>query len=202
MALTLALAMACRGDRPLDSFRRGEGQEGLASWYGPGFHGRQTANGERFDMHGRTAAHRTLPFGTRVRVVRLDDGRSVTVRINDRGPFVRGRIIDLSLGAAKKIGLNRDGVARVTLSVERWPEDMAPAVFAVQVGAFREQGNAQRLQERLERGWDHVHIVEYYDFYRVRVGAYTTEEAAQQASRRLAGELEDLGLVPFVTRDN
>jgi rare lipoprotein A len=91
---------------------------GLASYYGKKFHGRKTANGERFNMYALTAAHKRLPFGTRVRVTHLKNGRSVAVRINDRGPFVRGRIIDLSYGAAKKLGMVTLGVARVRIRVE------------------------------------------------------------------------------------
>lgn len=88
-----------------------------ASWYGPGFHGRRTANGERYDMHGLTAAHKTLPFGTKVRVTNVANGKSVVVRINDRGPFVRGRTIDLSRGAAQAVGMLGAGVAQVRLEV-------------------------------------------------------------------------------------
>ncbi len=90
---------------------------GKASWYGPGFHGRRTANGERFNQNAYTAAHRSLPFGTKVKVTNLHNGRSVTVRINDRGPFIRGRIIDLAAGAAKAIGLHSSGVAPVRIQV-------------------------------------------------------------------------------------
>ena len=96
-------------------------QMGDASWYGPGFHGRKTASGEVFDMHARTAAHRTLPFGTLVRVTRLDTGASTVVRINDRGPFKPGRVIDLSNGAARDIDMVRDGVVRVRIDVLRLP---------------------------------------------------------------------------------
>ena len=92
-------------------------QEGVASYYADQFHGRRTANGETFDMHAMTAAHRSLPFGTRVRVTNLDNGRSVVVRINDRGPFVEGRIIDLSYGAAGAVGMIGPGTARVRLEV-------------------------------------------------------------------------------------
>lgn len=90
---------------------------GAASWYGPGFHGRQTASGERFDQNAMTAAHRTLPFGTRLRVTNETNGRSVVVRVNDRGPFVGKRLIDLSRGAAERIGLIRKGIGRVRLEV-------------------------------------------------------------------------------------
>ena len=90
-------------------------QHGTASWYGPGFHGRRTANGETFDTHALTAAHRTLPFGTEVEVVNPRNGKSVVVRINDRGPYAHGRIIDLSLASAKALGLSESGTGGVTL---------------------------------------------------------------------------------------
>ncbi len=91
--------------------------EGIASWYGPGFHGRRTASGEIYNMYAYTAAHRTLPLGTYVRVINLENGKSVVVRINDRGPFKKGRIIDLSYAAAKKIGMLEKGTARVRLEI-------------------------------------------------------------------------------------
>lgn len=92
-------------------------QVGVASWYGGKFHGRQTASGERYDMHAMTAAHRTLPFGTRVRVTDLTTRRSVVVRINDRGPFIDGRIVDLSRRAAGRLGIIERGTAKVRLTV-------------------------------------------------------------------------------------
>ncbi len=94
--------------------------EGVASYYADEFHGRLTSNGETYDMHGLTAAHRTFPFGTMVRVTNLQNGRVVVVRINDRGPFVEGRIIDLSLGAAKAIKSIESGTVRVRLEVLEW----------------------------------------------------------------------------------
>lgn len=121
LPLALILLAACAGRHPPATGRPpapppgGLQLEGFASWYGRDFHGRRTASGERFDMHDLTAAHRTLPFGTRVRVTNLENGSSVKVRINDRGPFVEGRIIDLSYGAARKIGMVRAGVVRVRL---------------------------------------------------------------------------------------
>ncbi len=94
---------------------------GIASWYGPGFHGNLTANGETYDMHGVSAAHKTLPFGTVVRVIEFDTRRSIVVRINDRGPFVDGRIIDLSKGAAEELGIVDKGITKVGLRIVRWP---------------------------------------------------------------------------------
>ena len=106
---------------PAPPFKKSESlrefQRGIASWYGPGFHGRRTANGERFDMGAMTAAHKTLPFGTRVRVRSLVTGQEVDVRVNDRGPFIRGRIIDLSRSAAQALGLLQSGVKDVQLFV-------------------------------------------------------------------------------------
>lgn len=94
--------------------------EGLASYYAHGFHGKLTSNGETFDMNALTAAHRTLPFGTRILVTNLSNNKTVTVRVNDRGPFIDGRIIDLSMGAAKVIDLIQTGTAKVRLEVMQW----------------------------------------------------------------------------------
>ena len=94
---------------------------GIASWYGPGFDGNFTANGEVYDMNGISAAHKTLPFGTIVRVVEFSTGKSIIVRINDRGPFIEGRIIDLSKGAARKLGIIDKGITKVGLRIIRWP---------------------------------------------------------------------------------
>jgi rare lipoprotein A len=113
----LLLGSGCvRGPRPRFS---GGAQYGLASWYGEKFHGRPTASGETFDMYAYTAAHRNLPFGTRVRVTNEENGRSVVVRVNDRGPWVEGRIIDLSYAAAKELGMIEAGVVRIRLEVLR-----------------------------------------------------------------------------------
>jgi peptidoglycan lytic transglycosylase len=108
-----ALLAACH----TPEFGSGLPQVGLASWYGPHFQRKRTANGERFNMNGLTAAHRTLPFNAYVRVTNLANGRSVIVRINDRGPFVGDRIIDLSAKAARELGIEEDGVARVRLEL-------------------------------------------------------------------------------------
>jgi rare lipoprotein A len=101
-------------------------ETGIASWYGPGFDGNYTANGEIYDMNGVSAAHKTLPFDTVVRVVELSTGRSVVVRINDRGPFVEGRIIDLSKGAAAELGIIDKGITQVGLRILRWPSGERP----------------------------------------------------------------------------
>lgn len=111
--------------RSFEEARAGFRQVGLASWYGPGFHGRLTASGERFDQNELTAAHRKLPLGTEVRVTNLENGRSIVVQINDRGPYVEGRVIDLSKAAARRLGMVEDGVAKVR--VEATPQQLAMA---------------------------------------------------------------------------
>jgi rare lipoprotein A len=143
---------------------------GEASWYGPGFHGNQTASGEVYDMEAMTAAHKRLPFGTRVRVMNMDNGREIEVRINDRGPFARGRIIDLSRAAAREIGMLGSGTARVRISVleqttaarpttRRGPVDIPDGCFLVQVGAYRDAGNAAEMARRLRARGESVREV-------------------------------------------
>ena len=105
----------------IERVRAGYIETGIASWYGPGFHGRKTASGETFDMHGVSAAHKTLPLFSIVKVVNLENGREVTVRINDRGPFVGGRLIDLSYAAARKIGMINAGVVSAQVTVLQTP---------------------------------------------------------------------------------
>jgi rare lipoprotein A len=125
LGLTLALAAGCSASR--GGGGGGASQTGLASYYADKYQGRPTASGEPFDMHKMTAAHRTLPFGTVVRVMRADSGQSVTVRINDRGPFVNGRVIDLSQAAARKLGMIEAGVVGVRVDVLSSPAALARA---------------------------------------------------------------------------
>ncbi|GEP07664.1 septal ring lytic transglycosylase RlpA family protein [Methylobacterium oxalidis] len=114
LMLLAIVAITCATGACAEAGTTAPAQSGVASWYGPGFHGRRTANGERFNTHALTAAHRSLPFGTQVRVTNKSNGRSVVVRINDRGPFVGGRVIDLSNASARAIGVS--GVAKVSLA--------------------------------------------------------------------------------------
>ncbi len=129
-------------------------ETGVASWYGPGFHGRPTANGDIYDMNALTAAHPTLPMPSRVRVVNLENGRTVVLEVNDRGPFVKGRIIDVSQRAARDLGFLRQGTARVRVRVLDSPAFAAagPAHgIYVQAGSFASFSNARQLQARLSR---------------------------------------------------
>src|SRR5512145_2556121 len=120
---------------------------GYASWYGHPYHGRRTSNGETYDMNTMTAAHRTLPFDTVVKVSNLSNGKAVTVRINDRGPFVKDRIIDLSYLAAKQIDMVGPGTARVSLEILKSVPNPFP--LAIQVASFREEANARKLRTEL-----------------------------------------------------
>ena len=138
------LLLLCVAARPVSSWE----QTGLASWYGGEFHGRLTANGEVFDTHQMTAAHKRLPFGTLVDVTDLETGRTVRVRINDRGPFVEGRIIDLSYAAAAELDMVRRGTARVRLKVHEFDE--LKVTYDIQCGAFRNLENAAAMKTRLE----------------------------------------------------
>src|SRR4029077_522051 len=113
------------------------GETGMASWYGHPYHGRAAASGEIYDMEQMTAAHRTLPFGAQIRVHNLSNEKTVDVRITDRGPFIDGRIIDLSHAAARSIGMIGPGVAKVRLEMISAPAAVAPGYYGVQVGAFR-----------------------------------------------------------------
>lgn len=124
-------------------------ETGYASWYGGKFQGRQTASGEIFDTHKLTAAHKTLPFGTIVRVTNLDNGKEVKVRINDRGPFIEGRIIDLSMAAAQKIGLLGTGVGRVKIEVAEEDSASSKVRYSIQVASFQDKENAHNLRDTL-----------------------------------------------------
>lgn len=165
--------------------------EGIASYYGDPFDGRRAANGEIFDKHSMTAAHRTLPFNTRVRVHNLDNKRDVDVRINDRGPYVSGRIIDLSEEAGRRLGLAGPGTARVQLTVLYSPQESGVS-YAVQVGAFSNRANADSLRQRLLRRYQNVTVIPFNSvnglLYRVRVGAEPSPSRANLLARQLEGE--------------
>lgn len=189
-------------------------QRGLASWYGEPFHGRRTSNGEIYDMHGLSAAHKTLPFGTVVRVRNLDNQRSIDLRINDRGPFVHNRVIDLSYGAAKRLGVVGPGTARVELTAVAAPArargsgggapayepvDLYSGNFTFQVGAFRDQANAERFRDRLAGRFANVHIASFDRgdglYHRVRVGRAANLQEAERVETDLLREGFDVFIV-------
>jgi rare lipoprotein A len=171
--------------------RPGYQETGLASWYGHPYHGRPAANGEIYDMEKLVAAHRTLPFDTWVRVYDLDNDKSVEVRIIDRGPFVDGRIIDLSHAAAQAIALIGPGIARVRMEVIEVPEGAPAAVYVVQVGAFQDRGNAERVRSEMEARYGRARVVERKEnpgVWRVMVGHESTLEGANALRVRIRRE--------------
>lgn len=181
--------------------------EGIASYYAEPYHGRKTANGETFDTYKElTAAHRTLPFNTVVRVKNENNGREVRVRINDRGPFIDGRVIDLSLRAARDIDMVRAGVVPVRLTIlklgeaARRPGRSSQPVYAVQVGAFENPKAAENLKQQLEKKYPGVSVSYSGEktVYRVRIGREPDIGAAQ----KLASQLKKDDLQPFVVRVN
>ena len=193
-------------------------QYGKASWYGKKFHGRPTASGERFNMYKKSAAHKTLPIGTHVLVLNLANKKSSVVRVNDRGPFVKGRIIDLSYAAAKEIGLVGPGVVRVKIvalgkEVGRLQSDsgsrplvelrdMEKGEFTIQVGAFGDRENALTVADRLKVIFDYVHIAVDMDhdkktLYKVQVSRSKTLTQAGKIEKKL----EEMGFTKaFIVR--
>lgn len=182
---------------------RGFKQRGTASWYGDKFHGKRTSSGEVYNMYAMTAAHKTLPLGTYVKVRNLNNTRSIVVRINDRGPFVRGRIIDLSYKGANELGVVGPGTARVEVEAIGVPTGKATADgqrkfvpidyysgnFTFQVGAFGLRENAERLRLKLAQNYKNAHIASYFNgretLYRVRVGKCSDLDVATQYEKHL-----------------
>ena len=179
-------------------------QTGKASWYGKKFHGRKTSNGEIYNMYAMTAAHKTLPMNTWVSVHNLENNKKIVVRINDRGPFIYGRIIDLSYTGAKRLGVVGPGTAKVRVTalgqavsyskktkdpVSFKPINYYKGKFTVQVGAFKVRSNAENYRYRLSKAYKNAHIVKYVDdrgiFYRVRIGLFTHLIDAERFSEKL-----------------
>ena len=171
-------------------------ETGVASWYGPGFHGKTTSNGERYNQNAMTAAHKLLPFGTRLRVVNLENGRTTEVRVNDRGPFVDSRIIDLSRAAAKDLGMLGKGTARVRIvSLERsgepsifTPDGDMLGLFYVQIGSFRERPRAVNLADFMRTQGYGCRIARHdgNDLNFVQLGPYHSRSIAERTARSLS----------------
>lgn len=167
-------------------------ETGVASWYGPGFHGKPTASGEPYDQNAMTAAHRTLPLGTRVRVTNLDNNRSVQVRVNDRGPFVDNRIIDVSYAAAQQLNMVGPGTARVRVEVIASPAPMesirSVVVYTIQLGSFSSRETAEPLRDRVTATFGAAEIVEArvrgVTVYRVQTGSFTDRAKADDERMR------------------
>lgn len=164
-------------------------QYGVASWYGPDFHGKATSSGEIYDMYELTCAHNGFPLGTMVMVTNLENGRSIELKVNDRGPFVKERIIDLSYTAARILGIWEKGTAPVRV------EGLGPLIepnqpFTLQVGSFIDEENAQKIASLLRSGFEDVYVTTVetptQKHYRVRIGQFETREQALAAAEKLA----------------
>ncbi|NWF73432.1 MAG: septal ring lytic transglycosylase RlpA family protein [Nitrospirae bacterium] len=208
LVTTLAGALASCSSTPKPTYFPGYPvgfvEHGVASWYGPGFHGNKTANGERYDMHQMTAAHRTLPFGSIAVVRSINTGRQVTVRINDRGPFARGRVLDLSLAGARGLGMTGLGTDKIELRVVGYQGRAADmGTLRVQIGSFSDQQNAINLLERTRHLYSggRVQAVDLPEGrrYRVQVGQFSTETQAEAAASYFESSL---GLQAYVFRDD
>jgi rare lipoprotein A len=194
LLLLFLLAASCA--RPaIPPVSLGKGEVGWASWYGPGFHGRRTSSGEIYDMYQLTAAHRELPLGTWVMVTNLNNGRSVELRVNDRGPFVDDRILDVSYAAGRLLGMIGPGVVPVRVVVTRpvstdGREPFTLTVgFTVQVGSFAAEENARSLERTLRADFQDVEVVRRIvdgdTYYRVRVGNVSRRLEAEALAKRL-----------------
>jgi rare lipoprotein A len=175
----------------------GSTERGLASWYGPGFHGKQAANGEIYDQNQLTAAHRILPFETIVQVRNRDNGRRVEVRITDRGPFVRGRIIDLSYEAARQLEMLGPGVVPVEIRVVAGgPVNGRSSDFWVQAGAFRDADEAKAFHRQLRQEFPEAKLSSDGAWHRVRLGPFDKRKNAERTQKRL----ERRGIDAFLTQ--
>ncbi|MFB3885541.1 MAG: septal ring lytic transglycosylase RlpA family protein [Thermodesulfobacteriota bacterium] len=173
-------------------------QYGIASWYGDEFHGRPTSSGEIYDMYQLTCAHNTLPLGSSVMVTNLENGKSLELKVNDRGPFVKDRIIDLSYAAAKILDMWEKGTAYVKVEV------IGPLIeqiqrFTLQVGSFADETNAQNLADQLRKSFENVYVTTVetltQKYHRVRVGQFDTKESALS----MAEKLSQMGFKVLVT---
>jgi len=195
---SLLLLSSCTG---MKYFPSGNAQKGIASWYGEDFHGKLTSNQEIYNMYAMTAAHKTLPFGTYVRVTNLTNGKSVVVRINDRGPFVKGRIIDLSYSAAEKLGMSETGVAPVEIKVlKKFSPKKSSQRFSVQVGSFAEKKYAKSLKVKLQNRYNNVYISEHKTpatiYYRVRI-----RTRSMKSAQKIADNLNKKGYSAYVLEE-
>lgn len=198
----LLLLSSCASTPRIDYVPKAEGDYVVASWYGPKFNGRPTSSGERYDMYAMTAAHKTLKFGTELRVTNPDNNKSVIVTVNDRGPFIRGRDLDLSYGAAKEIGLTEKGVGRVRIEyvgrnmryAKRVPfiPNKDSGVLVIQIASFTDKSSAFRLKRGLEVRYDGVFVtkisIKGQKYYRVKIGKFRDHKKALSTVQKLADE--------------
>lgn len=190
---------------PLQSVDHGYQEVGVASWYGKDFHNKKTANGEIYNMHDLTAAHKTLPMPTFVKVENLENGKEVIVRVNDRGPFSKGRIIDLSYAAAQKLDMVKTGTAKVRITVlsetkdhlrtEGKDVDMAKGAFSIQIIAYSNRSNAQKLASQYKGGVVNTVNRDGRIFYQVRVRGFNTKTSAEAALKQFQRDYPDAFII-------
>ena len=209
LAGLLMLGGCMSGYHRTDPVGIGDALRGMASWYGPSFHGKPSASGEQFDMWALTAAHRSLPFGTIVQVESLETGKTVKVRINDRGPFIRGRIIDLSYAAARELAMIGKGTDEVVLTIisagegETTQKDQQGNQFWVQAGSFQALTEAVSFQEQLRQHYSGMRLQTVHlpsgEWHRVQIGGFPSAQNAQ----RVVYELEQqFNINPLLVQDN
>lgn len=200
LSLLIIFLSSCSTSKEFSEYENVEGkfiESGIACWYGPNFHGKKTANGEIYDMFELTAAHRTLPFNSILRVINSENGKSVIVRINDRGPYAKNRIIDLSKAAAEKITIIKNGTALVKLHLLNninLPRDLEKPHFTVQVGSFRNRKDAENYASKISNSRVVKADINGNIYYRVYVGLFTEKEKAA----KLKSLLKDKGVDSFV----
>jgi rare lipoprotein A len=210
--IVLFFSCAKKPMKPADVSQRWS-EKGTASWYGNEFKGKPTANGEPFDPEALTAAHKTLPLGTIVAVKNLDNGKSVNLKINDRGPFVHGRIIDCSKKGARELGFLGQGTAEVKIEIVKvgkgrtgksptqvidGSDKALDGSYTIQAGAFKEKDNAEKFKDTLNKKFGDSYVVKFQDFYRVRVGHFKNENEAAKTLNLIAQS----GSEGFLTRND
>ncbi len=210
--LGLALSCAKKPMKPADVSKKWS-EKGTASWYGDEFKGKPTASGEIFDPDKMTAAHKTLPLGTIIKVKNLDNGKEAELKVNDRGPFVRGRIVDCSKKGSKELGYFAQGTAEVRIEIVKvgsgrtgksptqvidGNDGELDGSFTVQAGAFQDKANAENFRDKLEKKFGDSYVVKFQDYYRVRIGHFKDESDADQ----IVNTLSKNGLEGFVTRND
>ncbi|PID59676.1 MAG: septal ring lytic transglycosylase RlpA family lipoprotein [Ignavibacteriae bacterium] len=198
--ITFYFLVSCSSSRDYSEYNSVKGkfiESGVASWYGPNFDGMKTANGETFDMQDMTAAHRTLPFGSLIKVVDSDTKKYIIVRINDRGPYAKQRIIDLSKRAAEKLGIIRKGTANVNLYLlnqKVLPSNLKTPHYTVQIGSFFKKDDAINLSKNFNNSFIIQATISKKIYYRVYVGRFDTKQEANLIKRKLS----DKGYKGFV----
>ncbi|MFC2156224.1 septal ring lytic transglycosylase RlpA family protein [Acidobacteriota bacterium] len=179
---------------------KGDVQNGLASWYGDDFHGKVTSNKEIYDMHAMTAAHKSIPFNTKVRVTNLNNKKSIVVRINDRGPFVKGRIIDMSFAGAKALDMVGPGVVPVRVETLPHLSPKSTQRFVVQISSYIKISNARDLKRSLQKRYDNVAITTFRKdkqyFYRVRINAESQDDA-----KKILKRLQSDGIKAYILEE-